>query len=32
MQLDQRPDGDAIQDVLLLMTGGRSVPVSARDP
>lgn len=28
VQLDQRPDGDAIQDALLDLTGGRSVPVS----
>jgi len=26
VQLDQRPDGDAVQDVLLDITGGRSVP------
>lgn len=26
LQLDERSDGDAIQDVLLEITGGRSVP------
>ena len=26
VQLDQRSDGDAIQDYLLKLTGGRSVP------
>lgn len=26
LQLDQREDGDSIQDALLEMTGGRSVP------
>ena len=25
-QLDERPDGDEIQDALLEITGGRSVP------
>ena len=25
-QLDERPDGDAVQDALLEITGGRSVP------
>lgn len=26
VELDKRPDGDAIQDYLLSITGGRSVP------